>query len=162
MEQNGESLRYGWHGDCPARASPRDTSARGCGRPSMSEGRGLPSITVSGLRPRDARLISFTRVLVVGQKLFLSSGREGPCPVGIAPPLSREKQRQRKKTSAPPRRAFWGVVRESSPYSSPLGRCPKSAARRRLGLRNRPTNASPIPRGLATASRLGFASGYPR
>ena len=37
---------------------------------SLAEGRGLSVITVSGLRPRDARLISFTRVLVVGQRFF--------------------------------------------------------------------------------------------
>ena len=69
------------------------------------------------------------------------SGQEGPCPVGIAPPLSREKQRQRKKTSAPPRRARWGFVREVSPYSSQLGRC------------------SPLWRALRAIARQ---SGYPR
>ena len=77
MEQNGESLRYGWHGDCLARASPRDTSARGCGRPSMSEGRGLPFITVSGLRPRDARFSFYCARSGSGSKAFFSSGREG-------------------------------------------------------------------------------------
>ena len=59
---------------------------------SLAEGRGLSLITVCGRCPRDARFISFTRDLVVGQKLFLSSGWEGLCPVGFARPYSsREK-----------------------------------------------------------------------
>ena len=66
MEQNGESLRYGWHGDCPARASPRDTAARGCGRPSLAEGRGLSVITVCGYRRETRASLSIARDLVVG------------------------------------------------------------------------------------------------
>ena len=42
------------------------------------------------------------------------SGWEGLCPVGIAPPLSREKQRQRKKTSAP-RPPAWGRSASETP-----------------------------------------------
>ena len=63
-------------------------------------------------------------------KAFFSSGWEGPCPVGIAPPLSREKQRQRKKTSA------------------------RGAA---FGVSSRLSNALPIPRGLLRPLR-GSAS----
>lgn len=77
MEQNGESLRYGWHGDCPARASPRDTAARGRGRPSLAEGRGLSSLTVSGLRPRDARFSFYCARSDGGSKVFSLSGWEG-------------------------------------------------------------------------------------
>ena len=46
-------------------------------------------ITVSGLRPRDARLISFTRDLAVGQKLFLCRVGRGaiPRPVKVDPPF---------------------------------------------------------------------------
>ena len=91
-----------------------DTAARGCGRPSLAEGRGLSFITVSGLRPRDARFSFFCARSGGGSKAFSLSGREGHCPVGIAPPLSREKQRQRKKTSAP-RPAPEGAFREKSP-----------------------------------------------
>lgn len=42
MEQNGEGLRYGWLGDCPARAGLRDTAARGCWRSSLVVGRVVP------------------------------------------------------------------------------------------------------------------------
>ena len=66
-----------------------DTTARGCGRPSLAEGRGLSSLTVCGRCPRDARLISFTRVLVVGPKLFLCRVGRGaiPRPVKVDPPF---------------------------------------------------------------------------
>lgn len=55
----------------------------------MAEGRGLSSLTVSGLRPRDARLIFLARDLVVGQKLFLCRvGRVAiPRPVKVDPPF---------------------------------------------------------------------------
>ena len=87
----------------------------------------MSSLTVSGLRPRDARFISFTRVLVVGQKFFLSSGWEG-CPpplklwrtarrpVGFARPYSSREKR------SPPRDPR-GVVRETTPSNANKRRC---------------------------------------
>lgn len=51
-------------------ASRRNASRWGRRLASLVEGRGLSSLTVCGRCPRDARLISFTRVLVVGQRLF--------------------------------------------------------------------------------------------
>ena len=73
-----------------------DTAARGCGRPSLAEGRGLSFITVSGLRPRDARFSFFSARSGGGLKAFSLSGREGLCPVGIARPYS-----SREKTAFP-------------------------------------------------------------
>ena len=66
-----------------------ETVARGCGRPSFVVGRGLSSLTVCGRCPRDARLISFTRDLVVGQKFFLCRVGRGaiPRPVKVDPPF---------------------------------------------------------------------------
>ena len=62
---------------------------------------------------------------------------------------SRVPQRQRVSP-----RARWGFVRESSPYSSLLGRCP--IGRGVLGLLSRPNNGSttttPAPRGLCEKS----------
>ena len=41
-------------------------------------------------------------------------------------PFSRPPQRQKKRNQPlPTRRAFWGIAREVSPYSSLQGRCPK-------------------------------------
>ena len=68
------------------------------------------------------------------------SGREGPCPVGIAPPMSREKQRQRKKTS----------------FRAPR---PKGRFARRVPLKSNESRCSPLWRALRAIARQ---SGYPR
>ena len=96
--------------------TPRDTAARGCGRPSLAEGRGLPSITVSGLRPRDARFSFFCARSGGGSKAFSLSGWEGLCPVGFARPYS-----SREKRSPP--RGPRGVVRETTPSNANKRRC---------------------------------------
>ena len=72
-----------------------DTAAAGWPRPSLAEGRGLPLITVCGLRPRDARFISFTRVLVVGQRLFSvgSGGARFRAPLDLPVIIPRVKKR---------------------------------------------------------------------
>ena len=44
---------------------------------SLAEGRGLSVITVCGYRRETRASLSIARDLVVGSKLFLSSGREG-------------------------------------------------------------------------------------
>ena len=77
----------------------------------------MPFITVSGLRPRDARLISFTRDLMVGQKLFLRRVGRGAIsrPVGFARPYS---SREKRSPPQDPR----GVVRETTPSNANKGR----------------------------------------
>ena len=70
-------------------------------RPSLAEGRGLSFITVCGYRRETRASLSLARDLVVGQKLFLSSGWEGLCPVGFARPYSsREKRSSRRRLRA--------------------------------------------------------------
>ena len=49
------------------------------------------------LSPRDARFISFTRVLVVGQKLFLSVGSGGALPRWDCPTFVSRKTTTEKK-----------------------------------------------------------------
>ena len=46
---------------------------------------------------RHVALLALTSSPARGYLRISLSGREGPCPVGIAPPLSREKQQQRKR-----------------------------------------------------------------
>ena len=65
---------------------------------------------------RDARLISFTRVLVVGQKLFLCRVGRGFAPLGLPVLIPRVKKR-------PSPRDPRGVVRETTPSNANKRRC---------------------------------------
>ena len=129
----------------------------------MAEGRGLSSLTVSWLRPRDARLISFTRVLVVGQKLFLCRVGRGaiPRPVGFARPYSSREKR------SPPRDPR-GVVRETTPSNANKRRCRAGRVRLchlptfsgRFRFSGRVTAAALVVRGKSAAiERGGFRVG---
>ena len=131
-------------------------------------------ITVSGLRPRDARLISFARVLVVGQRLF-SVGSGGALPRWDCPTfVSRKTTTEKKDLSPAPARvgAFcersprirphlvvapkarrggvWGcVIALQTPRQFRAASCDRFAARLRLGLPALTRGASPPRRGAS-------------
>ena len=82
----------------------------------MAEDRGLSSLTVCGLWPRDARFSFFSARSGGGSKAFSLSGWEGLCPVGFARPYSSREKR------SPPRDPR-GVVRETTPSNANKRRC---------------------------------------
>ena len=74
--------------------------------------------------------------------------------VGVSVFLASDNDRE-KRNQPPPRRAFWGIVRESSPCSSLQGRCPSARRGGVWGRRSRFTTAllsTPAPRGVCEKS----------
>ena len=102
---------------CPARDGPARYASRwGRRLASLVEGRGLSSLTVCGLWPRDARFSFFCARSGGVLKAFSLSGWEGLCPVGFARPYSSREKR------SPPRDPR-GVPRETIPSTANKGRC---------------------------------------
>ena len=103
-------IAFAWDG--PARYASR----LGRRLASLMKGGGLSSLTVCGLRPRDARFSFFCARSGGGLKAFSLSGWEGHCPVGFARPYSSREKR------SPPRDPR-GVPRETIPSTANKGRC---------------------------------------